>query len=185
MTLETECQINAGWKNLEKSATLAQTLYDLVAYNFFTESYAACRQYIQMLSTISAEVLKKYTDVETMEGYRCALNIDSNGKKSVDINTDDGRINLELSAWANCNRELGRKLSDSNAVLRMQKSYPPNFEFFNQQQASSSVSGSKQSADFKVRFFQCLSSQDEISSIVSYDSGMSVTEGSDFEWRIV
>jgi hypothetical protein len=169
VTLETECQSTVGWQSLEKCGTLAQTLFDLVAYNFYIESYGACRHYLQMLSSISTDVLKKYTDVETMQGYRCALNIDSNDKKSADINTDDRRINLELSAWANCNRELGRKMSECNAPLRMEKSYPPNFEFFNQQQTR--VSESKPAADFKSRFFQCLSSQEEINQLVSYDAG--------------
>jgi hypothetical protein len=160
-----------GWINLEESAVLAQTLFDLVAYNFYVESYSTCRQYLQILSTINPTVLKKYIDTEVMDGYRCALNIE---KIDIDANTtDDRRVNLELSAWASCSGDLGQKLSQSNSLMRLEKSYPPNLEFFiqQQQQQSSASTAPIRSTDFKSRFLQGLSSQSELEAIVSYDSG--------------
>ena len=172
MTLETECQNDVGWINLEESATLAQTLFDLVAYNFFIESYSICRQYLQTLSKIKQTVLKKYIDMEVMEGYRCALSVDNTEKSEVERNSDDRRINLELSAWANCNRDLGRKLSESNVTMRIEKSYPPNFEYFVLvPKQASSAKGQHPATDFRRRFFTALASPDEISSIINYDSG--------------
>lgn len=151
---------------------MAQTLFDLVAYNFFIESYSVCRQYLQTLSKIKPHVLKKYIDMEVTEGYRCALSVDTTEKSDIERKTDDRRINLELSAWANCNRDLGRKLSESNVTMRIEKSYPPNFEYFVLvPKQAGSTKGQSTTTDFRRRFFTSLASPEETSSIINYDSG--------------
>jgi hypothetical protein len=56
--------------------------------------------------------------------------------------------------------------------MRIDKSYPPNFEYFVlvPKQASSSK-GQQQETDFRRRFFTSLATPEEISSIINYDSG--------------
>jgi len=169
VTLETECRNDFGWVNLEESAIKAQTLFDLSGYTFFVENYSMCRQYLTQLSAVNASVLKKYIDVETMDGYRAALSLD-NGKKVEDERSmsDERKVNLELSAWANSSRDLGKKLSETNTLMRIEKSLPPNLEFFVQQSMTSSALNKP---GFKHQFLRGLSSPTEAAKFVNYDSG--------------
>lgn len=110
--------------------------------------------------------------MEVTEGYRCALSVDTTEKSDVERKTDDRRINLELSAWANCNRDLGRKLSESNVTMRIEKSYPPNFEYFVLvPKQAGSTKGQSNTTDFRRRFFTSLATPEETSSLINYDSG--------------
>jgi hypothetical protein len=149
------------------SATKKIIFSGQTAYTFFVENYAACRQYLQQMSSVNAAVLKKYVDVETMDGYRNALGLgdpDAGAKRS----TDERQVNLELMAWASSSKDLGRKLIETNTAMRIQKSYPPHLDFFLQPPMASPALNMP---DFKSRFTKGLSSTAEAAKVSSYDSG--------------
>ena len=169
MTLETECRNDVGWINLEQSAIKAQTLFDLAGYTFFVENYSTCRQYLMQLETVNASVLKKYINVDTMDGYRAALSLDD--VKYVEEHktmADERKANLELNAWANCSKDLGRKLSETNTLMRVEKCLPPNLEFFVQQPMTSLVLNN---SNFKYQFLKGLSTPAETAKLINSDSG--------------
>ena len=155
--MECECQNDVGWKSLDDSALRSQTLFDLSAYTFFVENYPACRQYLQKLSTVSAGVLRKYIDVETMEGYLCALSL-SDQKLPPPREKVDG-----CNVWP---KELGRQSFEPE--LRLKRGFPPALEFFLHPPMTSQL---LKGTDLKSRFLKVLASPTEATALINYDSG--------------
>lgn len=133
-------------------------MFDLSAYTFFVENYPACRHYLQNLATVSPAVLKKYVDVETMEGYLCALSL---RQTTIDKKLPPARP-VGSDNWP---KELGQRSFDP--ISRLERGFPPHLEFFIQPPMTSQLLNKP---DLKSRFLKVLASPAEAAKLTSYDS---------------
>jgi len=98
-TLETEC-LNTDWVNLDSSMVVRQTSFDVSAYHFFIENYAASEKYLQNVEA----PISLSGDSSAFEGYKIALSSDD---KAAEYEKDipyERRVLSELQAWSIPNR---------------------------------------------------------------------------------
>lgn len=94
-TLETEC-LNTDWANLDSTLVVRQISFDVSAYHFFIENYAASEKYLRDIEA----PINYDGDSSTFEGYKLALSVSGSASDSDQNLSDERRVLAELQAWS-------------------------------------------------------------------------------------